>query len=253
MKKIFSTLFVAFALTLALAACQDANVVTLSEISMKAAPEKTEYYVGESLDVKGAKLLAKYSDGTEKEVDLAPSMLSAVDMNTAGEKTVTVSYTENTITKTTSFKVTVREKTVVEEHLSAMLTDWYEKNENHYLDTSVTFDNKAVPYDTWKRVSFTVYRGEEVIGSAVSTGENLVELLGECAEDWTNKESALTLSCPFMNRPKSADNGKWIYSAFALTHEDENQADGLKVEIETADKIYRKTFQKQAADDGENE
>ena len=73
------------------------------------APTKTEYEIGEKLDTSGLVVTATYSDGSSRavsgyEVDF--------DSSKAGKATVTVSYTEDGVTKTAAFTVTVKEKPV---------------------------------------------------------------------------------------------------------------------------------------------
>ena len=81
--------------------------LALESISVKA-PDKTEYFVGEKLDETGMVVTAKYSDGTSRTV--SGYSVSGFDSSAAGEKTITVSYAEDGVTKTATFKVSVKEK-----------------------------------------------------------------------------------------------------------------------------------------------
>lgn len=76
---------------------------TLTGIKMSAPPAKTVYALGDALDTTGLTLEASYDDGTT-ELVTSGFTVSGFDSNTAGIKTVTVSYEG----KTTSFTVTVR-------------------------------------------------------------------------------------------------------------------------------------------------
>ena len=80
------------------------NPVTCSAISVSSNPTKTTYLEGESLNTSGLKIMANFSDGSNRDVTSASS-LSGYD-STPGIKTVTVSYSG----KTTAFTVTVRSK-----------------------------------------------------------------------------------------------------------------------------------------------
>lgn len=80
---------------------------TLSSISVITLPKKTDYSIGESLDTTGMAVKAKYSDGTSAVV--TNYRVSGFDSSKAGTSVVSVSYSENGITKTTSFSVTVNE------------------------------------------------------------------------------------------------------------------------------------------------
>lgn len=106
MKKRISAIFLVaiFVLSALLSACGAA--VTLESIAITKTP-KTEYVVGEALDLSGGELTATYSDKTTQTVSLTdPSVtVQRPNMNTAGEKTVSVTYNS----KSATFKVTVSE------------------------------------------------------------------------------------------------------------------------------------------------
>ena len=77
----------------------------LTGIAITAQPTKTTYAVGGSFDSTGMVVTATYDTGATKEVTgftFSPSTFSS-----AGTKTVTISYTENGVTKTTTLSVTV--------------------------------------------------------------------------------------------------------------------------------------------------
>lgn len=72
-------------------------------------PTKLEYFVGDTLDLTGGKLTVSYEDGrTPEEVTLTADMVSGFDSTTAGDKTITVTYSG----LTTTFTVKVSEKPV---------------------------------------------------------------------------------------------------------------------------------------------
>ena len=76
-------------------------VKTLEGIRIEAEPTKKNYFVGDAFDATGLKVKAIYNTGEE---DLASGyQLSGFDSETAGEKTVTVTF----MSKTASFKVNV--------------------------------------------------------------------------------------------------------------------------------------------------
>ena len=66
--------------------------------------QKTQYNVGDELVFTGT-CLATYEDGSTKEV--TPTIIGNVDMTTTGTKTVNVSYSEDGVTKTASYVITV--------------------------------------------------------------------------------------------------------------------------------------------------
>ncbi|MBR5272933.1 MAG: SH3 domain-containing protein [Clostridia bacterium] len=63
---------------------------TLESLAVTAPPSKTEYYTGESLNVTGLVLTAKYSDGSEETVTVFT--YSPTTFTVIGETTVTISY-----------------------------------------------------------------------------------------------------------------------------------------------------------------
>ena len=77
----------------------------LTGIAITTQPNKTTYVVGGSFDSTGMVVTATYDTGATKEVTgftFSPSTFSS-----AGTKTVTISYTENGVTKTATLSVTV--------------------------------------------------------------------------------------------------------------------------------------------------
>ena len=81
-----------------------APVVTLESITVSG-PTKTEYEIGDELDLTGLVVTAHYSDGNEKVLSAGDYEVSGFDSSTAGEKTITVSYQG----KTAAFTVNVKE------------------------------------------------------------------------------------------------------------------------------------------------
>lgn len=77
----------------------------LESIEIRSLPTKTEYGIGERLDLTGLKVVANYSDGTNKEiVDYTVGM---VDFSAVGTEKITVYHTFGSITKTAEFIVSV--------------------------------------------------------------------------------------------------------------------------------------------------
>ena len=85
---------------------QAVTVLELSSISVKTAPTKTAYYIGESFNAAGMVIEATMSNGTKKTVTgwtYTPSgALSKTDT------AVTISYTANGVTKTCTQAITIR-------------------------------------------------------------------------------------------------------------------------------------------------
>lgn len=86
---------------------EEESQATLEGIEVTTLP-KAQYFVGDEFDSSGMVVTASYSDGKTRNVTgytIDPEDGSI--LNTAGSQTVTVSYTEGDVTKTTTFDVTV--------------------------------------------------------------------------------------------------------------------------------------------------
>ena len=77
----------------------------LDSIEIAELPETTVYGIGEQLDMTGIKVIARFSDGTNKEID--GYNVGMVKLSSVGTKKVTVYYTFGSITKTAEFEITV--------------------------------------------------------------------------------------------------------------------------------------------------
>ena len=89
-----------------LTATQAVTVRQLSGISVATAPTKTAYYIGETFDASGMVIKATMSDGSTKTV--TGWTYSPTGALTANTTAVTISYTENGVTKTTTQAITIR-------------------------------------------------------------------------------------------------------------------------------------------------
>ena len=90
---------------------EETQEAVLESIEITEEPTNKSYTVGEQLSLEGLVVTAKYSDGESKTVTdyiTEPEEGSALD--TAGSITVTVSYTENEITKSAAFEIEVTEQ-----------------------------------------------------------------------------------------------------------------------------------------------
>ena len=81
----------------------------LSSIAITKNPNKTTYYSGESLSLSGLKVMATFTSGATEEVTslCTSNPASGTLLTTTGSKVVTISYTENSITKTASFTIKI--------------------------------------------------------------------------------------------------------------------------------------------------
>ena len=86
----------------------------LTGLSITTQPAKTSYYKGDTLDLTGMVVTATFSSGASEDVTSGCSFSPAAGsaLSSYGTVTVTVTYTENGVTKTASFTVSVSVKTV---------------------------------------------------------------------------------------------------------------------------------------------
>ncbi len=112
MKKVTAickTAVTVFILVLLFAGCPSSlqTEVALTSILIIQKPDKLDYYTTDTFDPSGLVVMAVYSDVTITEVtDYTTD--GQIALLTTGKRTVTVSYTENKITKTATFNVIVR-------------------------------------------------------------------------------------------------------------------------------------------------
>ena len=71
---------------------------SLDCLLIESEPQKTEYYTGDSVDLTGIVVKAKYTDGTAKSLETSDFNYSPKTLSSAGTQTVTVTYKEKTVT-----------------------------------------------------------------------------------------------------------------------------------------------------------
>ena len=82
----------------------------LESIEVTTPPAKTEYAVGDALDLAGMKVTAHYTNGgADRLLDEGEYTVDPVDMSTPGTKNVTVRHMDNDIEKTHYFTILVKE------------------------------------------------------------------------------------------------------------------------------------------------
>ena len=102
------------------------NAIILSSITLSGS-YKTSLYVDDSFTF-GGTVTAHYNNSSTKNVT-SSSSFSGYNMHTAGDYIVTVSYSENDVTKTTSYSLSVVEKGVISKtHLSYTYDDYMSNN-----------------------------------------------------------------------------------------------------------------------------
>ena len=92
----------------AITVTEPAEPVTLENIAITKAPDRTEYTEGESFAAEGMEITATYSDGSTRVVT-GYTVTNGSNLQ-AGQTSVTISYTEGGITKTAEQAITVNEQ-----------------------------------------------------------------------------------------------------------------------------------------------
>ena len=99
-------------------------VVVLSSIALSG--QTTNYTVGDTFSFTGT-ITATYSNGATKTVTPTEAEVSSPDMSTAGDKEVTVTYTEEGVTATAKYTITVSAASATKKYYEKVTTapsDW---------------------------------------------------------------------------------------------------------------------------------
>ena len=92
----------------------------LTAINITQEPSLLTYEYGDTLQIAGMVVQATYSDGEQNNISGYQHSPSA--LNTVGQQTITVTYSENSVTQTTTFNVTVNRKSVAKPTWKGSLT-----------------------------------------------------------------------------------------------------------------------------------
>ena len=78
----------------------------VESIAVTSTTHKTQYFIGEELDVNGLVITATMTDSTTQEVPVTAAMISHFDTSAAGNKTITITYEG----KTTTYGITISKR-----------------------------------------------------------------------------------------------------------------------------------------------
>ena len=120
---------------------------TLSSITLNTTNVKKAFEVGDTFNYTGLVVTAHYSD--ESSATVTPTSVTTPNMATAGNKTVTVTYTESAVTKTDTYQITVSE-----------------------ASTPVVGDLSTVTYTISSKTAASVSSGTAPSGSSISFNNN---------------------------------------------------------------------------------
>ena len=109
----------------------DLDVHYLESIYVKTEPTKTDYFVGETLDLTGIQIYASYSDTKDVEVTdhCTFNPASGASLGTEGSVTINISYTESGVTKTCEETINVQRVQVESLIITPPTKTVYEKGE----------------------------------------------------------------------------------------------------------------------------
>ena len=140
-------------------------VVVLSSIALSG--QTTNYTVGDTFSFTGT-VTATYSNGATKTV--TPTKVSSPDMSTAGDKEVTVTYTEGEVSATAKYTIKVAEKVTEPEEpsttpkfvkVTSAPSDWSGTYLIVYESGKVAFDGSRTTLDASSNTqSVTISNGE---------------------------------------------------------------------------------------------
>ncbi len=147
-------------------------------MGLQASKKKTKYMQGENLNLDDLTVTAVYENSSKiLPADTYTTNVAAIDMNTPGSKTLNISYTEGTITKTASITITVIPKadTAQQAKKGTKITD--KASAGTYKVTSADSEAPTVEYTaptSTKKKTITIpkyvtYQGVKYKVTSVST------------------------------------------------------------------------------------
>ena len=168
---------------------------SVTSITVKTAPEKTEYKIGEELDLSGIAIEAAYDDGTKKEIDIKDCTVTGFDNTKAGTQKITVTYEEQTVT----FEVTVSTKAVSDIFDDVDSEDWFNDYVQNVYDKEIMTGLTPThfgPTDTLARAQFALmlYRmeGEPEVTTTTAAFPDAGESWYKDAVIWANQNKIIT-------------------------------------------------------------
>lgn len=127
---------------------------TLDSIILDTSDAPTTFNVGDTFSYEGLSVTANYDDGSDDIV--TPTSVSTPSMSTAGQKTVTVTYTEGGVTKTANYTITVNAVTLVSIEVSDAKTAYYVGDTFVKPTVTATFSNGSTS-DVTNSATFSGY------------------------------------------------------------------------------------------------
>lgn len=129
--------------------------VTLDSISLDTSDAPTAFNVGDTFGYEGLAVTANYSDGSSDIITSGYSV-STPSLSSAGEETVTVSYTEGGVTRTATYTITVNAVSLVSIEVSEPKTAYYVGDTFEKPTVTATYSNGSTS-DVTNEATFSGY------------------------------------------------------------------------------------------------
>lgn len=146
------------------------NPITLSAITIKSQPSKTDYIIGDTLVTSGLVLTAKYSDESVKDISVGYTC-SPVALSATGSQTITVTYES----KTTTFTVTVQEPAQPEPEPEVPPENTYSTaGEQNGIKLTATVTKIGISFDwtpSGNALGYRIYRSTVQGGDGISISD----------------------------------------------------------------------------------
>ncbi len=130
------------------------SIKTLDSITLDTSDAPTTFDVGDTFSYEGLSVTANYDDGSSDIV--VPTSVSTPDMSTAGQKTVTVTYTEGGVTKNATYTITVNAVVLTSIEVSNAETAYYVGDTFVKPTVTATFSNGSTS-DVTNSATFSGY------------------------------------------------------------------------------------------------
>ncbi len=144
---------------------------SLESISLNTSDAPTTFNVGDTFSYEGLSVTAYYDDGTDDIV--TPTSVSTPDLSSAGQKTVTVSYTEGGVTKTETYTITVNAVSLVSIEVSEPKTAYYVGDTFEKPTVTATYSNGSTS-DVTNEATFSGYNlstaGNQTVSVSYTNG-----------------------------------------------------------------------------------
>ena len=216
---------------------------TVTSVTLKVVPNKTEYKYNEELDVTGGKIEITKGSGTTT-INLDSSMVSGYDKTTLGERTLTITYGG----QTTTYKVNVKDYVIgISVNPTSVTGKYNDKVSKLISDNNITYtvtyakggaqspsalaENMITGYDkteTSKQSLTITYKDQDT--NSYTNGQSFTATLDVTL---LNKITGITITAPTTNKYNHGDSLNLAGGEIELTY-----ADGTtRTEPITSDKI----------------